>query len=151
MLNILKFLESHNNTQPYAQHHENNHYADYIILIIIGVIFFMVFVIQMTIFDFYKRPSIYEIELYNEFKKRNSSCNSAPGCNSNTTSSENTHPKDKTHNHNFYKDIVFFVLYINIMYVLSFYLSDIFLILFGTGITFLLLFTKQSYITEMIL
>jgi hypothetical protein len=43
------------------------------------------------------------------------------------------------------------VLYINIMYILSFYLSDIFLILFGTGITLLLLFTKQSYITEMIL
>lgn len=149
MMNILKMLEFHNTTQPHPQTYENNHYTDYIILIIIGVIFFMVFVIQMTIFDFYKRPSIYEIELYNEFKKRNSTCNPGPGCNS--TAPENSQPKEKTHNHNFYKDIVFFVLYINIMYILSFYLSDIFLILFGTGITLLLLFTKQSYITEMIL
>ena len=127
---------------------KDKNYTDHIILVIIGVIFFLVFIIQMTIFDFYKRPSIYEIELFNEFKKRNcgsvgAKCSDSCGC-----SGSDKHKKE---NYNFYKDIVFFILYVNVMYVLSLYLSEMYMMISAIVFTLSMLVTKQSYLTKIFL
>jgi len=135
----------------------SNRYFDYIIIIIICIIFFLVFVIQMTIFDFYKRPSIYELEIYNEFKKKNGcshpcksgncKCNSGGGVmgteeNNTSQNSQNLFTKSYTEA-NFYKDIIYFIVYVNIMYFSSLFFSDFVLTFIGIILISIMLYIKH--------
>ena len=136
-------------------------YFDSLILIIIGIIFFLVFVIQMTIFDFYKKPSIYELELCRELKSNhhNNCAKPPPSCNqhrcsldnkiieTSTSEEKDSNCKDRVgKNKNIYKDILFFVVYINIIYVLSLTFSDAILAPLGVVIIIMMLYFKYHII-----
>ena len=137
-------------------------YFDSLILLIIGIIFFLVFVIQMTIFDFYKKPSIYELELCRELKNNNTNNNCVrPGNNNRCPSStskkiiecnddENEDFPGQTprvlKNKNIYRDILFFVVYLNIIYFLSLSFSDAILTPLGVIIIIIMLYFKYYII-----
>lgn len=131
---------------------DSNRYFDYIIIIIICIIFFLVFVIQMTIFDFYKRPSIYELEIYNEFKKKSGcshpcksgGCKCSSGGGEEKTTQEGPELFSKSYTEaNFYKDIIYFIVYINIMYFSSLFFSDFVLTFIGIILISIMLYIKH--------
>lgn len=115
--------------------HENISF-DHLIIFLICIVFFMLFVIQMTIFDFYKKPSIYELELLNEFKKSHGHCETK----------EETKCEEKSDNRNvyIYRDILYFIIYINIMYFCSIYLNDIINAIIGVIIISVIIYIKYS-------
>lgn len=106
---------------------------DHVIVLVICIIFFMVFVIQMTIFDYYKKPSIYELELFNEFRRCSDTkkdCESVSekhtpcGCESENSTSISHHKKSIYDSAIFYKDIIMVIVYLNLMYICSYYVSE---------------------------
>ena len=114
--------------------HKNESYLsfDHVIVLVVCIIFFLVFVIQMTIFDYYKKPSIYEIELFNEFRrstddKKNCGDTSTKtvqcGCDTENSTSRH-HDRSIYDSAMFYKDIIMIILYINILFVCSYYFSE---------------------------
>lgn len=94
------------------------------ITIMIVIIFCLIFIIFLTIFDFYKKPSIYELELLNEFKSSN--CNKTQNnhkpCNDssehNNTSNDDENKKNKRLIL-IYQDILYLLFYIIILYLIS--------------------------------
>ena len=58
------------------ENHQFN--IEHVITVMIVIIFCLVFIIFLTILDFYKKPSIYELELLNEFKSSNCSQKNNP-------------------------------------------------------------------------
>lgn len=92
-------------------HHFN---IEHFITIMIVIIFCLIFIIFLTIFDFYKKPSIYELELLNEFKSSN--CTQS----SNTCSEDSSGCPDKNKRLMLiYQDILYLIVYIIILYVIS--------------------------------
>ena len=136
--------ESVMNESPYLS-------FDHCIILMICIIFFLVFVIQMTIFDFYKKPSIYELELLNEFKKTGNggACTDAAPQDSTCTSSTNT-PEETTSGGDkkrsmIYQDAIIVLLYTNILYYASSYLSDVGMIFITIVFGICVVFYRNSY------
>ena len=96
------------------ENHQFN--IEHVITVMIVIIFCLVFIIFLTILDFYKKPSIYELELLNEFKSSNCSQRN------NSCEEEKKECKKKKHNKRFlliYQDILYSLLYIIILYIIS--------------------------------
>ena len=92
---------------------------EHFITMMIVIIFCLIFIIFLTIFDFYKKPSIYELELLNEFKS--SHCKN----NTNTNTCDDTNqdcPEDGAKNKRLiliYQDILYSLVYIIVLYAIS--------------------------------
>lgn len=100
------------------ENHQFN--IEHVITVMIVIIFCLVFIIFLTILDFYKKPSIYELELLNEFKSSNCSQKNNP-CEE-EKKKEEEECKKKKHNKRFlliYQDILYSLLYIIILYIIS--------------------------------
>lgn len=89
---------------------------EHFITIMIVIIFCLIFIIFLTIFDFYKKPSIYELELLNEFKSSNCSKN-----NNNCDETKDEEPENKKNKRLLliYQDILYCIFYIIILYLIS--------------------------------
>ena len=98
---------------------ESHFSIEHLITIMIVIIFCLIFIIFLTILDFYKKPSIYELELLNEFKSSNCT-------NSNTNCTESSTCPDKNKRWILiYQDILYLIVYIIILYAISLtYLPD---------------------------
>lgn len=95
---------------------ENNSNVNSFITVMIGIIFCLIVIIFLTIFDFYKKPSLYELELLNEYKKLD--CNQPEECKESDTSSNNIHKKNKRWL-SIYEDILYLIGYIIVLYLIS--------------------------------
>lgn len=98
---------------------ENDHQfsIEHFITMMIVIIFCLIFIIFLTIFDFYKKPSIYELELLNEFKSSHCQNKTNTGC-------EETKDEDPENKKNkrlllIYQDLLYSVIYIVILYLIS--------------------------------
>lgn len=91
---------------------------EHFITMMIVIIFCLIFIIFLTIFDFYKKPSIYELELLNEFKSSHCKNNTnTKGC-----EEENDGQEDNAKNKRLlliYQDILYSLVYIIVLYAIS--------------------------------
>ena len=144
---------------------------DHVMVLLVCIIFFLLFVVIMTIFDFYKKPSIYELEILNELK-RSSQESSTTSCSATTKKNTSTNVNPNTTNsscdrcdqypiycgttsfdndtlnqpekHDVYKDVCIFIVYANIMYAGSLVLNDFFLALLGIVTIGLFIYLKTA-------
>ena len=129
-------MYSLNENENIHQHHFN---IEHFITIMIVIIFCLIFIIFLTIFDFYKKPSIYELELLNEFKSSNCS-------QKNSDTNNNTECPDKNKRIMLiYQDILYLIVYIVILYAISLtYLPDPIIGVIAVLLIFALLKVKRG-------
>lgn len=95
----------------------------HILTVMIVIIFCLLFVIFLTLFDYYKKPSIYELELLNEYKSTCESKNNS--CNSKNDKEDCEENKDKKENEKnkrmllIYQDVFYLIFYVIALYLLS--------------------------------
>lgn len=117
------FYNVHNeNNDAYQTSTSQEFSIENFITIMIVIIFCLIFIIFLTIFDFYKKPSIYELELLNEFKSSN--CNKTQNNHKPCNDSSNDTPNDDENKKNkrlilIYQDILYLLFYIIILYLIS--------------------------------